>query len=85
MAQMDTNDARRIILAVGRNVGAHGDEADLLALASLRAALDASLGTAVVGLYRRGLSWSNIGDALGVTKAAAYKRFAPLVAEHGDA
>lgn len=85
MAQMDTNDARRIILAVGRNVGLHGDEMDLADLAGLRVHLDEAIGSAVVGMYARGLSWSNIGDALGVTKAAVYKRYAPLVAAAGNA
>lgn len=75
MAKWGTNDTRRVIRALGRNVAATGTEVDLTELVELRAELDASIAEAVAGLRSRDCSWQNLADALGVTKSAVYQRY----------
>lgn len=75
MAKFNAQDVRRIIRAHGRTVAETGTEVDLEELADLRREIEDAVTLAVAGLCRRGWSWSNIGDALGVTKSAAYQRY----------
>jgi peptide subunit release factor RF-3 len=79
MAKFNVTDVRRIIRAHARNVAETGTEIDLEELAELRREIEDAVAVAVVGLYGRGLSWSNIGDALGVSKSAAYQRYGKFV------
>jgi hypothetical protein len=51
------------------------DTTSLTQLAELQAILDAQKVEVVHGLRTLGYSWQEIGDALGVTKAAAFKKF----------
>jgi hypothetical protein len=68
--------ARRMIRAYGRRV-ADGDIDALADLQSLRDEIDAALVTAVEGLTsdKWKFSWTAIGDALGIKRQAAQKRF----------
>ena len=61
---------RRIIAAHGRRC-ADADPEDLAELVALRQAVDAAVQTAVDGLRDQGVSWSQIGAGLGITKQAA--------------
>lgn len=65
---------RRALTAYGRRV-AVSDPEDLAELVSLRVDLDAAIDTAVIGLRRRGVSWSQIASALGITKQSAHERW----------
>lgn len=65
---------RRALIAYGRRV-ATSDPEDLVELVSLRVVLDDAIDTAVIGLRQRGVSWSQIGDALGITKQSAHERW----------
>jgi len=64
----------RMIAAYGRRVG-EGDTVDLTMLAQLQGPLDRALQLAVTAQRATGTSWSQIGDALGISKQAAAKRF----------
>lgn len=68
---------RRILRAIGKRVGA-GDIDTLAELVKLRDDLDEQILATVAEL--RGpkwqYSWAQIGDALGITRQAAQKRFA---------
>jgi hypothetical protein len=68
--------AKRFIAAAGRRV-ATADEPELLELTSLRASVEDAIVTAVEGMRERGLSWADIGAALGTSKQAAQKRYSP--------
>jgi hypothetical protein len=57
------------------------DVPDLGHLAAIAGDVDESLAVAVGNLRRQGHSWSVIGEELGVTKQAAYVRFAARVEE----
>lgn len=64
----------RMIRAAGRRV-ADADEHELAQLAQLQREFDAAMQAAVDGQISSGRSWAHIGNALGVTKQAAFKRF----------
>lgn len=76
MSEWNSTAVRRVIRAHGNKVASTGDEVDLGELVALRADLESAIRVAVLGLRERDLSWSNIGDALGVSKSAAYQRYA---------
>lgn len=66
---------RRIVAAYSRRV-ADADDVDLAEMVALRDDLDAAITAAVKGQRERhGRSWADIGQALGVTKQAAYQRY----------
>lgn len=67
----------RVVSAEGRRVALQGTEYDLERLNAVRPILDVAIRTAVYGLVERGANWSAIGEALGVTKSAAFQRYAP--------
>lgn len=75
MSAFDADAVKRIVRAHGRTVGQTGGEWELGELVGLRSEVETAIATAVAGLRDRGLSWQNIGDALGVTKSAAYQRY----------
>lgn len=75
MSEWNAQAVRRVIRAHGERVARTGGEVELTELAELPAVVDAALRVAVAGLRERGLSWQNVGDALGVSKQAAAKRF----------
>lgn len=64
----------RMIRAAGRRV-ADADEHQLAQLAQLQREFDAAMQAAVDGQISSGRSWTHIGNALGTTKQAAFKRF----------
>ena len=66
---------RRMIRAAGRRVAA-ADEDELAELVRLRAELDAALEVAARGQNAAGRSWAFIGEAVGISKQAAMKRWA---------
>ena len=73
--------ARRIIRALGARV-ADADEWELAELAALEVELQEALTKAVAGQMRYGRSWQHIGDAFGISRQAAFKRYAARIAEH---
>jgi hypothetical protein len=70
--------ARRMIRAMGERAG--GDIDTLGEIGSLQAELDAQLHRAVGACRAEGYSWAEIAGRLGVTRQAAFKRFAASVA-----
>lgn len=52
------------------------DVPDLGTLAGLRVELEEAIAVAARGLHDAGHSWADIGDALGVSRQAAFQRFA---------
>lgn len=68
---------RRMIAAQGRRV-ADADPVDLADLHSLHAVLDEAEEIAVAGMRRRGVSWTDIGDAVGMRKQSAHQRWGHL-------
>lgn len=72
-----------MIRAAGRRV-ADADEFELAELVALRDELDRAIADAVAG-QRTGpaeRSWQSIGDALGMTRQAAHKRYAEHAATY---
>lgn len=67
---------RRTMRAMVRRA-AEGDQEVLSALVETRAQLDEALRDAAQALHRRGHSWAFIGNELGMTRQAAFQRFAP--------
>lgn len=65
---------RRCLVAASRRV-ADADAVDLADFAIVCRATDDLLALAVAGQRRNGSSWSDIGDALGITRQAAQQRF----------
>lgn len=79
-----TDDLRRMAQVgerLGEGIPATGDFPDLglfqLAIDDLGAQLD----RAVLGLRAQGATWQNVADGLGVTRSAAFQRFAKLERE----
>lgn len=68
---------RRVIAAAGRRI-AHGDVDGLPELATLAAAVDDALVTAVRGLRAAGYSWTEIAARLGISRQAAHQRWGHL-------
>jgi hypothetical protein len=67
---------RRVTAAAGKRVG-EADVEDLAELIGIQKDLDAAIGRAVAGLRDDGYTWQSIGDALGVTRQAAFMRWGP--------
>ena len=65
---------RRMIYAAGRRAAA-GDEFELLCLEKIKMFCETNMQIAVREQIKQGKSWSDIGNALGVSKQAAHKRF----------
>lgn len=65
---------RRSVRALGRRVP-QNDVSDLILLAAVVDEAQSAMAAAVEQLRADGASWSQIGDALGMTKQAAEKRF----------
>lgn len=74
---------RRALRAAGRRLGGNPD--DLLALAEMQRELDSALTAAVLtARAQHGMSWTEIGRLLGVSRQAAQQRFGPKIgAVHG--
>jgi hypothetical protein len=70
--------SRRMIRAMGERAG--GDIDTLAEIGSLQTELDAQLHRAVAACRDEGYSWAEIAARLGVTRQAAFKRFAGSVA-----
>lgn len=70
--------ATRIMNALIRRA-ASGDPEDLLLLRQVIDHTEAGLAIAVSGLRSQGHSWSEVGDALGMTKQSAWERFGKSV------
>jgi hypothetical protein len=71
---------------MGTRAGADVDS--LAELVKLRDEVDGQLVRSVLACHAAGYSWADIGDRLGITRQAAFKRFAPLAerdAIHGRA
>ena len=66
---------RRMLLAGARRVAVDGDEPELGELLQLQGVLEEALQLAVDGWRARGISWSTIGAAAGMSKQAAQKRW----------
>lgn len=54
---------------------AEGDVEALTALVSMRQAVDAATVLAARGLHDFGMSWTDVGNELGISRQAALKRF----------
>lgn len=64
----------RMIRAAGKRVGA-ADEHELAKLVDIQREFEAAVQTAVDAQIASGRSWSYIGNVLGISKQAAFKRF----------
>ena len=71
--------ARRVVRAYGRRVG-HNDPAGLPGLLALHDVVDEAIRDAVAGLRASGSSWGEIGAAAGISRQAAYQRWAASTA-----
>lgn len=65
---------RRMIRAYGRRV-ADADPEDLADMVTLRDELEQAILAAVDGQRRRDVSWTVIGDALGISRQGAFQRY----------
>jgi hypothetical protein len=65
---------RRILRAFTRRI-ADGDIDALTDLANLHADLETAISDAVSGLRHHGYSWTDIGNATGITRQAAHQRW----------
>lgn len=72
--------ARRFIRSAGRRV-ADDDPEDLAVLIQLGAVLEEAIQGAVDGQRERGFSWAEIAAPLGMTRQAAFQRWAPKVSK----
>lgn len=73
--------ARRIIRSYAKRV-ADADEVDLAEMVRVRDEMDEAIGQAVAGMRRNhGRSWAYIGEAMGTSRQAAFKRFAKFCGE----
>jgi hypothetical protein len=66
--------ARRVIDAYSRRIAA-GDIDAITGMARLADELDAAIRHAITGLRKRGYSWADIGNRLGITRQAAQQRW----------
>lgn len=71
---------KRFLAALALRTG-DADEFELAELVALRSDLDEAIVVAIRLQLRQGKSWQSIGDSLDMSKQAAHKRYAPLVAE----
>lgn len=62
---------RRLVVRVGRR----GMVEDLGVFPMLQVELDAAMAASVAELRAQGVSWAQIGEALGVSRQAAFNRF----------
>jgi hypothetical protein len=69
---------RRIIRGIAL-YAASSDVEYLPQLVSLSSELDAAVVQAVDGMRSSGASWTDIGSALGVSRQAAFQRWAPAI------
>lgn len=69
----------RMVRAAGRRIG-DADPCDLMALRLLSQQVDDVLADAVARQRLAGHSWQAIADGLGITRQAAHKQYARLVA-----
>lgn len=69
--------ARRVIRAYGERFAEEGDEPELRELVKLRDQIEMTIEVAVNAMYARGddISWTRIGDALGMTREGARVRY----------
>lgn len=66
---------RRMLAAYGRRV-ADGDMSDLAQLAELRESLDGLISTAIAHHVHDGRSWAEVGDAVGMARQHAHRKWA---------
>lgn len=66
---------RRVLVALGRRVG-DADPEDLAEMLGLRNEVDRAIAHAVSGMRARGVSWSDIGTAAGISRQSAWERWA---------
>lgn len=64
----------RMVRAFGRRLEM-ADAGDLPQLVELSGVVDEVLADSVAAMRRRGVTWSEIGEAFGITKQAAQKRW----------
>lgn len=65
---------KRMIRAGARRVG-DADEVELQEFLEVRRFFDEQFARAVKAQVENGHSWQDVGDALGISKQAAFKRF----------
>lgn len=73
---------RRFVRRYGARVG-QGDPVDLTTMLEIQAELEAAFEVAVAGQIDAGYSWREIGEGLGISKEAAWKRFRPTLTRAG--
>lgn len=71
--------AERMLKALARRTG-EADEFELGELVGMRDVLEQAIVEAIREQLHYGKSWQSIGDSLGITRQAAFKRYAHLVA-----
>ena len=70
--------ARRVMSAMIKRA-ANGDPEDLALVRQVIDSAEASLVIAVAGLREQGHSWTQVGEALGMTKQSAWERFSKSI------
>lgn len=70
--------AERFVAALGVRAGG-GDEFELGELVGLRDHIERAIVLAIAAQLQQGKSWTSIGDALGMTKQGAFRRYAGAV------
>lgn len=63
------------MIRAGRNRVANADEHELRAFYKLKQTMDSALEEAINGQLQEGKSWQDIGDALGMSRQGAFRRF----------
>lgn len=66
---------RRVLRALSKRVG-EADPEDLAEMVELRGEVDKAIAEAVAGMRARGVPWSDIGRATGMTRQSAHERWA---------
>lgn len=74
MSQATPAFAGRVIRALGRQAVA-GDPSKLAELAKLSATISETVDATVRQMHDNGMSWTVIGDALGMTRQGAWQRW----------